>query len=415
MKCKLLLLIFISQILYSQQRTCGATKFMENKMKDVTYARKHKLLQEKIYYRLQHPLSRRNNATLVIPVAVHFPESSPNNRACLEALAQTQVDILNKDYKGINSDISLWRAASLFYPGVNTGQFDITFEIATQNHPAISGIANGNKLVTIGYGFPGADTNDDADTNYQGYLNIVVRELTSLGEDAAPILGVSPLFGDPSLGQSVKVGLNSFSMGADCGNITPTYPFNEGRTLTHEVGHFFGLYHTFGDETDCSLNTDDDITDTPKIALPNYECPSNGSIDGCEVDEKALTMNYMDYTNDDCMYMFTQGQVDYSSAYLDFIASSFKQNTTLNTTTFTSSEFKVYPNPINSNVTIDFAELQNNLKVTISDLSGRTVFFNEYKSQTSSLNIDTISLQTGTYFMSIASEGKILKQKILVE
>jgi hypothetical protein len=65
------------------------------------------------------------NATILIPVAVHFPDAEPSS--CLQNLAQTQINILNADYNATNSDISQWTAASSFFPGVNTGNLNIQF------------------------------------------------------------------------------------------------------------------------------------------------------------------------------------------------------------------------------------------------------------------------------------------------
>jgi hypothetical protein len=89
-------------------------------------------------------------------------------------------------------------------------------------------------------------------------------------------------------------------------------PYNLGRTGTHEFGHCFGLYHIWGDEAQCAQ--DDGITDTPQQKAENYGCPAfpqgTGSSTGCcnAADQSSMYMNYMDYTDDACMMMFTQGQ-----------------------------------------------------------------------------------------------------------
>jgi len=83
-------------------------------------------------------------------------------------------------------------------------------------------------------------------------------------------------------------------------------PYNEGHTLTHEVGHWLGLYHTF--EGGCNDGEGDQVDDTPAVRYPNFGCPRG--IDSCPFDNQGpdLVDNFMDYANDACMDSFTTGQ-----------------------------------------------------------------------------------------------------------
>src|SRR6218665_1861295 len=81
--------------------------------------------------------------------------------------------------------------------------------------------------------------------------------------------------------------------------------YDEGRTMTHEVGHFLGLRHIWGDATNCT--TDDGCADTPMASTANYECPTG--TDSCPSNPGVdMIQNYMDYTDDSCMNIFTNDQ-----------------------------------------------------------------------------------------------------------
>ena len=303
--------------LSAQGRTCGMEAYMESLKQDPVRLKEYNTNQRRFK---AEKLSVRLNAsgqmnTLFIPVAVHFPEADEADRACLEALAQDQIDRINADYQGVNDDISNWNTNSDLYPNTLSGFLDVQFCIATQNHPTdVSGnfidpdLVEGGRAVTIGYGFE--EGTNERDPNWAGYLNILVKDA------GATELGHSPLGGNIAAGACVV--LNTFAIGSSasgCAGYTSSAPYNLGRTLTHELGHFFSLEHTFSG----SCSTDDGFTDTPNISSANYSCPAPGSIDGCEAGEKALTMNYMDYTDDACMYMFTEQQLTDVQAYLNVI------------------------------------------------------------------------------------------------
>ena len=306
----------------AQERTCGMTDYMEEQMKNPEFARSYAISQAKFKAELAKKLnatsSERRATSIIIPVAVHYPEANESDRACLEALAQNQIDILNADYTATNNDISQWNTASSNYHGSNPGAANIYFCIATMNHPA--GIdpqmVEGGPAVTIGYNFGGGGSTDPA---WGGYMNFLVKDI------GGGLLGFSPLGGSIAGGDSVTMNLGAFASGPGCpgSGIVPGAPYNLGRTVTHELGHFYNLNHTF--TGDCG--GDDAITDTPNIDSENYGCPSAGSRDACIYD-KALTMNYMDYTNDACMYLFTQGQTDVVDAYITSVQSDFATNVT---------------------------------------------------------------------------------------
>ncbi len=89
------------------------------------------------------------------------------------------------------------------------------------------------------------------------------------------------------------------------GEAAKNKPFHQGKTLVHELGHYFGLYHLSGDKNNCS--GDDLVDDTPPQAKEYFGCPDFPVASCTQAD---MYMNYMSYVDDDCMHFFTEGQVE---------------------------------------------------------------------------------------------------------
>ncbi|WP_353169993.1 zinc-dependent metalloprotease [Flavobacterium sp.] len=426
MKTKLLLLLFVVSISFGQQRTCGTDAYMEKMLSNPEMKQQYLDLQKQFeseLERLSNAQQKKNgnstfstNATIRIPVAVHYPSvvnsSTETVKSCLRLLAQKQLNILNADYNATNSDLSLWTAASIYYPGVNIGNMDVSWEIATQNHPTSSGLSNGTLAVTFGTHFL---SNADSDSEWSGYCNLVVRNISG------GILGYSPLGGSPSQGMTVVIDNNAFGASmtgtpTSCSGYVPGAPYNLGRTLTHELGHFFNLYHTFQSCTNTNCATQGDrVCDTPPLGTPTYSCPSDGTVAGCDGFTAALTMNYMDYTNDACMYMFTAGQANRMLAWHNTISSQLQTNVLVNND-FVKNNFSIFPNPNKGIFSIQLSESTDNYSVIIIDALGREIFNAEYNQTTDLVqNIELDNALSGMYFVTIQSKGAQITKKIIIE
>ncbi len=407
MKLKLLFALLVFQLGFAQHRTCGMQDLMQQIMANPVTRQLHLNQQAQFKLELEKLEAGKNTTntatTIVIPVAVHFPSVSASSTAavknCLRNLAQSQINTLNADYNAANTDITNWDADAPYYPMVTSvGNLHVQFVLATQNHPAGTGIANGTVAVTFGTDFL---SNADSDSTWAGYLNLVCRNAGN------GILGYSPLGGSPSAGETVVIAKAAFGSGAGCTGYVPGSPYDLGRTLTHELGHYFNLEHTFNGcgEADCSVigldGLGDGVCDTPSVGAESYNCPAAGDVAGCIEGENALTMNYMDYVDDACMYMFTLGQENRMRAYYNSIASQFYTNTLANTS-FVENSFSLYPNPSKGSFTIAFKEVTSSYSVEIFDVTGQTVYENNFDQNANPVQVINMeNPTTGVYFINI--------------
>lgn len=420
MKINLLFIILlVTSISFSQIRTCGSEAKMAELMFNPVMKQKYDELQSQFQIELDrlqtsNQTNRNIQNAVRIPVAVHYPEAGSANaslRDCLRALAQNQIDILNADYNALNSDLSIWNnTTSGNFPGVSFGSLNVNFVLATQNHPPVSGLTNGQVAVTFGYNFGDTDLGSgqtDWDSNWDGYLNIIVKNLDG------GTLGYAYLGSSPSTGAAIFINSAAFGSGVGCSGYVPGAPYNKGRTLTHELGHYFNLRHIWGD-SNCG---DDFVADTPQHNAANGGCPSLSHVSTCAGNPLELTMNYMDYTNDVCMYMFTAGQTTRQQAHFNTIVGSFNQSTLSTGNDFDiKNSFTLYPNPSRGEFTIQFADFLPSFSVDVIDQSGRIVFQKKYNSQLDlEQRISLESISSGVYFVKVSSEQGTMVKKIIIE
>ena len=226
-----------------------------------------------------------------IPVVVHILYNHPLQNIPDEQII-SQIQILNEDFRKLNTD--LLQIPEKFRTLAADCQFE--FQLATtdmQGRPTSGIIRKSTSIQVFGlddrikFSELGGDDAWDASS----YLNIWVGNL------AGGLIGYSSPLGGAVERDGIVVRFNSIGNSG-----MARAPFNKGRTLTHEIGHWMGLFHIWGD----SYCGDDRVEDTPPQQTASTGCPS-GNIPSC-TNNGNMYMNFMDLTDDACMGMFTAGQ-----------------------------------------------------------------------------------------------------------
>lgn len=277
---------------------------------------------------------KRLQSIVTLPVVFHIVLANPY--LITDARVQSQIDAMNRDFSGFNADTTNLPAA---FEAVR-GHSSIRFELAkrTPSGQLTNGIdrvfstTTGNpdniidsiKRSSLG----GADAWDP-----NSYINIWVGNISNGGG----VLGYTQV---PGSGSPADDGVfcNILAFGESSCNVAV---YNKGRTVVHELGHYFGLNHIWGDDENsantCSGddframtsdgssyslpaslynppgqgNTAQDIGDTPNQSVATTDCPSGIRTDSCTpVAPGIMYEDYMDYTLDDCYSMFTKKQVE---------------------------------------------------------------------------------------------------------
>ncbi len=292
---KLLLLCIImlnsSTEIFAQDRNCST---VENHQEILEQNPKMQEAREQIedftekFVRNFEQNEMRNSNVITIPVVVHVVyKASAENIS--DAQINSQMEVLNKDFRRLNEDAS--NTPSAFQAVAADTKIEFCLASVDPNGQSTTGIT---RTQTNQSSF-----NDDAvkNSNQGGidawdtkkYLNIWVCNLPDY-------LGYAQFPGGPTATDGVVVTYTAF------GTIgTANAPFNLGRTATHEVGHWLNLSHIWGDG---ACGQDDLVADTPESDAANYGCATShtscGSVD--------MVQNYMDYSDDACMNLFTNGQ-----------------------------------------------------------------------------------------------------------
>jgi hypothetical protein len=278
-------------------RRCASQEVLEEQLKaDPGLAKRMKAIEEATEKLLRNPAAYRLLADGSIEIPVHVNvlyRTAAENIS--NAQIQSQIDVLNEDFAGTNADRT---SVPAVFNTVFAGNTRIRF-----TWDATTGLTKRSTTKTSWR------TNDDMKRSSRGginptspttKLNIWVCTLSN------GLLGYATFPGTSSAIDGVVVLNIAFGR---TGSVRA--PFNLGRTCTHEVGHWLNLFHIWGNAT-CG---NDQVGDTPPHNGPNYGCPgvvnvtcTSNATTNPNGFTRQMTMNYMDYVDDGCMYMFTLGQ-----------------------------------------------------------------------------------------------------------
>jgi hypothetical protein len=354
---------------------------------------------------------------ITIPVVVHVMHDGTAigvGKNISVAQIQSQIDVLNEDFRRLNSDILSVPAP---FRGVSVDPL-IQFCLAQQKpdgtptdgilrygDPSFSSFTilemqNIIKPITIW------DRNK--------YLNIWTiqfggSDIGTLGYAQFPDLG-------PANTDGVVMSYDAFGR---VGILQTNY--NLGRTCTHEVGHWLDLKHIWGDENACVA--DDDVIDTPLQTVSSSGCnvfPTLESTNGgcSELYPGIMFMNYMDYGFHQCRRMYTFGQTARMDAALfnqraSLLTSPGCLPSTLGQYEFENKKIELFPNPTSSKVYFDNSNF-NFKEVTIYNYLGQEVAKTSFSNNVNNQEIDMSNLATGVYVLKF-SDGATSKSVKVVK
>lgn len=264
------------------QRTCASQDVLEAQLKaDPTLA----IRMNEIEAFTQNKIlsGKLVNGKIQIPVVVNVLYRTAAENIS-DAQIQSQIDVLNKDFNATNSD---YGSVPALFAGVkaNVGISFVLDQIIRKSTTKTS------------WG-----TNDAMKKTASGGLN-PTSPTTKLNLWACKIgggiLGYAQFPGGSTATDGVVIDSKYFGLSGSA-----AAPYNLGRTGTHEVGHWMNLRHIWGD-ANCGNDT---VSDTPVHNTANYGVPAYPHYSTCTGTPVEMTMNYMDYTDDAGMYMFTVGQ-----------------------------------------------------------------------------------------------------------
>ncbi|HCQ28724.1 MAG TPA: zinc metalloprotease [Flavobacteriales bacterium] len=434
MKIKPLLsaaLIFSSMLTYAQTEKCATPLNFRQRVKQNPQLLETRQNIEKIAAKWlkENNLSKADSAIVTIPVVVHVvynPNTPEQNIA--DSLIYSQIERLNKDFRKLNDDTIY--ARSIF----DTLAADIQIEFCLANVDPNGNWTNGiNRVQSTQSNFFMTPFDNSVKSSSTGgadpwpadsYLNLWVCDMSFGGTPF--VLGYAQFPGEDPATDGVVITYQHFGDRPWDSNAAPA---NKGRTATHEVGHWLGMRHIWGDG---ACDSTDYVGDTPNAdAASQSDCDTtkNTCFDTSSywasrgIDPPDMVENYMDYSADACMNMFTKGQKARMWSFLNTARASLLNSqgcsgqwNSVNENFISAESVKLFPNPVNNNrtVTLEWPLEHRFNRIELYNQLGELLYSSNFISNIGSFTLNLPNnISKGVYFLKLKSDKSEVSKKIV--
>jgi hypothetical protein len=369
-----------------------------------------------------------STSEVTIPVVFHIVYHTEQERVN-EDQVRSQLEALNRDFNHVNREIH-HPADTLEGFAEKAANPGISFCLAATDanagnfSPGIHYVRSQRPVWTTDEAIKYAKNGGTDAVDPKHCLNIWV---TRLDDNAS---GYAQMPGGPAVTDGIVIDYRFFGTRG-----TALPPYDEGKTLTHLVGNYLNLFDLWGTGFLCS---DDYVEDTPIHNAPNHGCPGYRHISTCRDNPVEMTMNFMDNTDDACMYMFTQGQVMRMHAVLSErgIRSGLAGQTSLCTPSLEERSddvtgnnpgtkdpqgglsLTVFPNPASGKIQLlIFSGIEGPSVIAVFNSLGavvHTVDLDLYKGE-QQMTFDCHSWAEGSYYVKVQSSREIVSRLFFIK
>ncbi len=404
----LFIVVQLGMGLIAQSRCSFDERWIEAIQSDSHFLDQQNAIENRLQERIRQLATLETRSSFQVPVVFHILWNTEEENLSDEAIA-TQLNILKLDFTGANADFGLIPVQ--FKPVAAAVNIEFCLASTDPTGAVTSGITRTRTFVdSLGIKqvyYSSGEGQDAWDTDR--YLNVWVANL----ENNLVGFGSYPGQNIPAE-DGVVIDYRVFGL-----NNHPR--LNLGRTLTHEVGHYFGLFHPWGAgffNTDCG--GDDRISDTPLQSTTfSGQCPDGLSSVPASCGTSDMYMNFMNYTNDLCLHMFTQGQRLRMLASLLELRSGLLNTeacTGVNPSNPTKGVVNIGPNPTNETLYISsFLQVPSGVRLEVFSTNGQCVYVSSWDTVERYFSdvIDVTSWSNGAYIVRLKIGGEESIRKII--